>query len=113
MDKTRKEFKEFLNKEDQGHKHKNGRFGQRKRLYGDYLWSQDRDQFEVDYQEHLEAIKRAISLDEMAERYIADTPEEFQSKDAWVTLIDERIDSIIDYAEALGYKYNESKEIFE
>lgn len=55
---TRKEFREHLNRRfpfnpaDQG-KGEKGRYKATKRAYGDYLWHQDREMFEVDYQEHL------------------------------------------------------------
>lgn len=62
---TRKEFREYLNKlfpakpgmtSDPGYrKGERNRFGPTKRDYGDYLWHQDRDMFEVSYQEHLKA----------------------------------------------------------
>lgn len=32
-------------------RHREGRFRQLKRLYGDYLWHQDRDMFEYNYAE--------------------------------------------------------------
>ena len=51
---SRKAFREELNQSGYQHSHANNRFGNRKRLYGDYLWHQDREKFEVDYQERLE-----------------------------------------------------------
>lgn len=52
----RKEFREYLNKEygvDTKGKGEKGRYKARTRKYGDYLWYQDRDLFEISYQEHL------------------------------------------------------------
>lgn len=60
-----KAFRELLNRQDAEHgarqnekaitdftrvstKHRNGRFRQLKRLYGDYLYAQDREKFMVD-----------------------------------------------------------------
>jgi hypothetical protein len=37
-----------------GPNHKHGRYEQRTRPYGDYLYAQDREKFEVDYAEWLE-----------------------------------------------------------
>ena len=50
---TKKEYRKLLNQQDAERNHKHRRYGQRKRLYGDYLWYQDRERFEFDYQEHL------------------------------------------------------------
>jgi len=41
MKKTKKEFKEVLNNWYYGERHRNHRFHQRVRLYGDYMYSQD------------------------------------------------------------------------
>lgn len=55
---TRKEFREILNQRfpfnpnDQG-KGERGRYKATKRPYGDYLYRQDREMFEIDYQEEL------------------------------------------------------------
>lgn len=53
--KTKKAFRSFLNKIDEESNnpinHKHGRYQQRKRLYGDYLYHQDREKFEVTYKE--------------------------------------------------------------
>ncbi len=53
----RKEYREYLNKtiglDTQG-KGTNNSYKPRSRLYGDYLWHQDRDMFEASYQEHIE-----------------------------------------------------------
>lgn len=53
---TRKEFREHLNQKfpaDPETNHRNGRYKQKTRAYGDYLWNQDRAMFENDYQEYL------------------------------------------------------------
>ncbi|MFA5759638.1 MAG: hypothetical protein WC942_09835 [Clostridia bacterium] len=56
---TKKEFKELLNKEypfnkeDKG-KGKNGKYKPSKRAYGDYLYSQDKEMFNVSYKRYLE-----------------------------------------------------------
>ena len=60
--KTRKAYRELLNKQDLEFRpireanglrtmHHNGRYQQRKRAYGDYLYFQDREKFEVEYKE--------------------------------------------------------------
>jgi hypothetical protein len=44
-------FRELLNRQNLeagGRLHRNGRFHQLKRLYGDYLYAQDREKFMVD-----------------------------------------------------------------
>ena len=52
---TIKSFREYLNKTFAvSEKHRNGRFQQKKRLYGDYLYSQDREQFDVELKYALE-----------------------------------------------------------
>lgn len=43
-------YRKFLN-ETTEHRHRNGRFEQRVRLYGDYLYHQDRDKFEMQFKE--------------------------------------------------------------
>lgn len=49
---TKKAFREFLNREHVGDsKHKHDRFQQRTRSYGDYLYAQDREKFNVEYAE--------------------------------------------------------------
>ena len=55
MKTTKKAFREYLNQlcEDEN-KWKNGRYCQKKRGYGDYLYYQDREQFEVQYKKWLE-----------------------------------------------------------
>ena len=53
---TRKEYREYLNKEygvDQTGKGSKNQYKPRTRKYGDYLWFQDRIMFEASYQEHL------------------------------------------------------------
>lgn len=53
---SRKAFREELNSLDDGARpHRNGVYRQRSRKYGDYLWFQDRNKFEVDYAEWLVA----------------------------------------------------------
>ena len=49
-----KDFKEYLNnlEKKDGEKWHNGRYGATKRLYGDYLYSQDREHFLVNYNEY-------------------------------------------------------------
>jgi hypothetical protein len=64
---TKKAFKEFLNKQELEHRkvapeyintqYKNGVRGQRTRLYGDYLYSQDREMFNAEYQNWLKGQK--------------------------------------------------------
>jgi len=51
---SRKAFREELNHSGYQHSHANNRFGNRKRPYGDYLYAQDCEKFEVDYQEWLD-----------------------------------------------------------
>ena len=53
MKKTFKQFREHLNKECQGTIHKHNRYNQRSREYGDYLYFQDRDKFDVLFNEWL------------------------------------------------------------
>jgi NADH:ubiquinone oxidoreductase subunit len=48
---SKKAFREFLNHGNYQHSHANNRYGNRKRPYGDYLYSQDREKFNVDYEE--------------------------------------------------------------
>ena len=46
---TIKSFREYLNKKFAfTEKHSNGRFQQKSRLYGDYIYNQDREQFMVE-----------------------------------------------------------------
>jgi hypothetical protein len=47
---TKKAFREYLNQLG-GENHRNGVYQQRTRPYGDYLYFQDRDKFDVDYAE--------------------------------------------------------------
>ena len=51
---TKKQFRELLNKEAPvaNRPWKSHRFGNTKRNYGDYLYAQDRDMFEQNYQLH-------------------------------------------------------------
>lgn len=48
-----KRFREFLNAQDDGVKHRHNRYEQRSRKYGDYLYAQDREKFMLDLQEWL------------------------------------------------------------
>lgn len=49
---TKKEFREFLNaKYKEFNLHKHNRYHQLKRGYGDYLWFQDREKFNVLFNE--------------------------------------------------------------
>ena len=56
MKKTKKVFREFLNQCYAKSMHKNGRYEQKKRAYGDYLYAQDRVKFECDYEDWLKAV---------------------------------------------------------
>ena len=60
MKKTKKAFRELLNKQDlessNPRDHKHGVYHQRTRLYGDYLYNQDRDKFEANYREWLQEV---------------------------------------------------------
>lgn len=49
--RTRKEFREHLNREHPAPTFREGRYHQKSRPYGDYLWHQDRAKFENDYAE--------------------------------------------------------------
>ncbi len=52
--RTKKAFREWLNKEyADSSPHRHNRFHQRTRGYGDYLYNQDRDKFNVEYAEWL------------------------------------------------------------
>ena len=46
-------FREYLNAQDSGIKHRHHRYHQRTRKYGDYLYAQDRDKFLVNMREWL------------------------------------------------------------
>jgi hypothetical protein len=50
---TKKAFREFLNREYPEPDHREGRYHQRTRPYGDYLYAQDREKFDVEYTEWL------------------------------------------------------------
>ena len=61
---TRKQFRDYLNEKfpaNPATNHKNGRYQQKTRAYGDYLWHQDRSMFEADYQEHLAKLEKAAA----------------------------------------------------
>lgn len=59
MKLTKKAFREHLNRESaDAPKHRHGRYQQRTRPYGDYLYHQDRAKFDVDYAEWLAAKTR-------------------------------------------------------
>ena len=58
MKRTKKEFKEYLNKNypfnpDDTGKGEKGRYRATKRGYGDYLYSADKEMFDHDYQKWL------------------------------------------------------------
>lgn len=64
---TKKAFRAFLNeqfKDDPNHR--NNRFQQRTRGYGDYLYFQDREKFNAEYEEHLEQLAVAGLKDAVA-----------------------------------------------
>ena len=50
---TKKAFREYLNENYKGMKHKHNQFHQLKRPYGDYLYYQDRVKFNANYEEWL------------------------------------------------------------
>ena len=54
MKLTKKAFIEELNRA--GYKHRHGRYHNRVRPYGTYLYAQDRDKFNVDYAEWKKAM---------------------------------------------------------
>lgn len=59
--KSKKAFREYLNKEfsmAKGFKWKHNQFHQRTREYGDYLYNQDRVMFNVNYEEWLKDEKQ-------------------------------------------------------
>lgn len=67
---SKKAFREYLNSLDHLGNHRsehthNGRrhiFGQRTRKYGDYLYAQDREKFNVDYEEWLAEMRKKAGL---------------------------------------------------
>ncbi len=52
---TKKAFREFLNEHFPLPTHRNGPYHQRTRPYGDYLYAQDREKFDHEYQEWCDA----------------------------------------------------------
>lgn len=67
VDLSRKAFRRQLNSLNNGEwksvvslKHRNGRFHQKTRPYGDYLWFQDRARFEANYQDWLEKNRSSL-----------------------------------------------------
>lgn len=52
-ERSMKAFRDFLNREYPDAKHRHGKYRQRTRAYGDYLYFQDREKFDVEYQEWL------------------------------------------------------------
>lgn len=48
-----KRFRDFLNAQDDGIPHRQFRYHQRTRRYGDYLYAQDREKFMVDLRDWL------------------------------------------------------------
>ncbi len=53
MKKTFKQFREYLNNEHKGIMHRNWQYNQKVRDYGDYLYFQDRDKFDMLFNEWL------------------------------------------------------------
>ncbi len=56
MKKTKKEFREYLNREYPAEVERYNvkeQYGSRTRAYGDYLYNQDRIKFNINYQEWL------------------------------------------------------------
>ena len=53
MKHTKKAFKEYLNNLYSDDMYRNGKYHQRTRKYGDYLYSQDKIMFDVNYYEWL------------------------------------------------------------
>jgi hypothetical protein len=61
----------------------------------------------------MDSIKHDIkTLDEFADLYIEDTPEEFQTRDDYINLLEQRIDTVIDFADSQGYAFDEDNETF-
>jgi hypothetical protein len=58
-----KAFRELLNKTYTGHPHAHNRYRQRTRWYGDYLYAQDRDKFEYEFQSALQGEYRSLGFD--------------------------------------------------
>ncbi len=56
MDNKVKQFRQELNKEHEGFLHKHNRYNQRTRGYGDYLYFQDRDKFDMLYDEWIKKV---------------------------------------------------------
>lgn len=61
---ARKAFREFLNELGRsGKNHRNGRYQQRTRGYGDYLYAQDREKFDVEFAEAMSGNYTARGFD--------------------------------------------------
>jgi hypothetical protein len=60
---ARKAFRQFLNTLGRGKTHRNGRYQQRTRSYGDYLYFQDREKFEVEFAEAMSGNYTARGFD--------------------------------------------------
>ena len=61
---TRKEYRQYLNQTiglDKQGKGTRNIYKPRTRLYGDYLFHQDRDMFEASYQEHIKDLGDQVS----------------------------------------------------
>ncbi len=52
---TKKAFREHLNKVHPLPLHRNGPYHQRTRAYGDYLYAQDKERFDIEYKEWRDA----------------------------------------------------------
>lgn len=60
---TKQAFREELNVGDYKHSHANSRYENRKRPYGDYLYFQDREKFNFDFEEWRQAKGQLATLD--------------------------------------------------
>lgn len=66
LDVSKKAFIAELNSGGYKHSHANNKYGNRKRAYGDYLYHQDREKFEVDYAEWKAAkLRKATAKDSL------------------------------------------------
>ena len=57
---TKKQYRNILNEQDKAARvqavNSNSKFRPTKRLYGDYLYSQDREMFDVQYKEYIQSL---------------------------------------------------------
>ena len=60
---ARKAFRECLNTTYAGHAHSHGRYRQRTRRYGDYLYAQDREKFDVEFASAMQGEYRMHGFD--------------------------------------------------